>query len=327
MTVSLSTRGTTFAKYVTALALAKGRVSDAEIIAETRFGGTVAAIAKAASIATMDDGPAGGAFTDAAKDFLVAVTDRSVLGRLRSVQSFPLQTRLLLPTSDGTAHWTREGEMLRASDVTFEQLQFEPRRIAAMAVATEEMLNQPQGEEPVRRALVRAVARAQDEAFLDPAAAGDDLVPTAITYGAATVAATGAGNGLADLKALAAAFAGNLDTAFLVMRPQTAVSLYSDALPNIGARGGEAMGIPVITGAHVPAGMVALIDAEGIAFADGGLQVRVARHALIDLANAEGEEPIPYSLWQNNAAAIMASRIINWRIIRDGAVAYLTGVA
>lgn len=325
MTVSLSPRGTTFAKYVTALALAKGIAADAEIIAESRFGGTVAAIAKAASVATMEHGPAGGAFLDAANDFLVAVTDRSVLGRLRSAQSFPLHTRLLLPTSDGTAHWTREGEMMRATIVTFEQLQFEARRVAALTVATEEMLTQPQGEEPIRRALVRAVARAQDEAFLDPAGAGDELVPTAITFGAPTVAATG--DGLADLKALVATFEGNLDTAFLVMPPDAAVALYSDALPNIGARGGEAMGIPVITGAHVPTGMVALIDAEGIAFADGGLQVKASRHAVIDLANAEGEEPIPFSLWQNNSAAISASRVINWRVIRGGAVAYVTGVA
>lgn len=325
MTVSLLPKGTTFAKYVTALALANGRTADAEIVAETRYGGSVAAVAKAASVATMTEGPVGGAFADAANDFLVAVTDRSILGRLRSVQSFPLKTRLLLPTSDGAAHWIREGELMRASNVTFDQLQFDPRRVAGLTVATEEMLSQPRGEEAVRRAMVRTVAKAQDVAFLDPAGAGDDLVPTSITFGAETVAATG--DGLADLKALAAAFEGNLDTAFLVMRPETAVGLYGGALPNLGARGGDAMGIPVITGSDVPAGMVALIDAEGIAFADGGLDVKVSRHATIDLANVEGEDPLPYALWQNNAAAIAASRIINWRIIRDGSVAYLTGVA
>jgi hypothetical protein len=129
-----------------------------------------------------------------------------------------------------------------------------------------------------------------------------------------------------DMEALLQKFEGNLESAFLILSPYAASQVSSSTDPNIGARGGEFRGVPVITSSNVPDGLIALIDASGIAIASGDTMLKASTQTSIDMADSAtvvNGATSHISMFQANAVALLAEQVINWRRMRDSAVKFV----
>jgi hypothetical protein len=98
-------------------------------------------------------------------------------------------------------------------------------------------------------------------------------------------------------------------------------------------RGGELMGIPVLTSNSVPGStsggsVVVLVDAASVDVADEGLlAVDVTEEATLqmDSAPASGAQQ-GVSLWQSDLVGFRITAFRNWQRRHDAAVAYLDAV-
>ncbi|TKD52057.1 phage major capsid protein [Sphingomonas baiyangensis] len=278
-----------------------------------------------------------------AADFLGLVRQQSIIGRLTGLRRVPLRVPVLAITSGATPAWVPEGAAMPLTSMQFQRRTLEALRIAAMTVATEELLTSadPAAEASIRADLVRAIMEASDTAFIDPANAGvADEMPSSVTNGLTPVEANPAGSFKADLERLVASFGGDLTTAVLVGKPELLVQLSGADYPNVGARGGEIAGIPAIASRSMPNDgdgnyQLALIDPTGIAYAadDVGAEIRASSQTTVQmLDNPTMDSTTPtatttVSLWQVNAVAIAAMIRENWRVERAGSVALLSGIA
>ncbi|ANK84169.1 phage capsid family protein [Rhizobium sp. N1314] len=333
--VSLAPRGSTFVRCAMALALAKGDMVHAAEIAAGRWGlmSPAARVAKAAVEAGQLGGGSGTWGSELAADLATAtveffqlVAERSIVGRMAGLRRMPLLTRSISVVGGSTAHWVGEGKPKPVSALVFGDALLPSRKIIALCVCTRELLesSDPAAEGVIKTDLVRAVADALDSAFIDPSNAGiADVVPASITNSVTQSA---------DLEALVSDFAGDLSAAVFVMNPATAVSLSSADRPNIGARGGELSGVPVITSRNVAEGNIVLADPTGIALGEGSADLRVTTEATVEMLDngltqdaTEGTGTSLVSLWQTNAAGLLAERAINWAVARPGSVGYIAG--
>ncbi|WP_165938449.1 phage major capsid protein [Parafrankia sp. BMG5.11] len=269
----------------------------------------------------------------AASEFFAAVRERSLIGRIAGLRRVPLRIRLITSETGFTAAWVGEGQAKPLSTATYSEGMLDARKVAALTVLTEETLESadPAAEALVRNDLVAAVSAAIDQSFIDPANAGTvGVEPASITNGAPAVASTA--DGLVDIRALIAAFPGDLERAVLIGSGVSLAALYDPiTLPLLGARGGSAIGIPAVA-SNAAGTTVALIDPDGIAMGEGTADVRTAAHASIEMKDASltqdattGAGSTTVSLWQTNAVAVLAEQRVNWEAARPS-VAVLTGV-
>lgn len=339
MSVSLAPRGLTFVQVIRAAALAKGDLNQAAAYAEEMhgFGSPVARILKAGIsagglIAGSNWGSEAGTFQGAAAEFFGLVEQTSIVGRLSGIRKIPLNTKVLSATSGSTGYWVGEGKAKPVSKMVFDDSSLPPLKVAALVVLTMELLqnSDPRTESWIRADLLRAIVEVLDATFLDASgAAVSSVSPASILDGATAVA--GSGTMATDIQNLLEHFLGNLESAFFVMSSYAATQVSGAAYPNVGARGGEIAGVPVITSSHVPDGIVALIDATGIAVSDGEASVKVSRQASIEMDSAPtNASSVPtgttmVSLFQVNAVAVLTEKVANWTRLRADAVAYLEG--
>ncbi|MCZ4091683.1 phage major capsid family protein [Sinorhizobium psoraleae] len=236
--------------------------------------------------------------------------------------------------SGSSGFWVGQGKAKPISRLTFTRESLHPLKCASLTVVTDELLNSTDAaaELAIRRDMLRATVTAIDTSFIDPANAGiADLEPASITNGVSPQVA--GSDPTADLKSMIANFSGDLETSYFIMRPDVAVSISGADRPNIGARGGEVYGVPAITSRSAPANTIVLADAAGIAVGEEGGDVRMSKQAMIEMLDSAlqqdattGAGASAVSLWQANAAGILAERTINWNVERAGSVAVLEGV-
>jgi HK97 family phage major capsid protein len=250
---------------------------------------------------------------------------------MAGIRRVPLLVRLIGATDGTTAYWVGEGGAVPVSSAAFSEDTLRPLKVAALAVITEELLksSDPDAEAVIREDLIAAMAEAIDLTFLDPANAGvADLKPASVTNGLTPIVST---NPADDLAALIALFDGDLTNAYLIGSPETLARLSSADRPNVGARGGSIAGIPAIA-SKVAVDTLALIDASAIALGEAEVELKVSREATIEMAdNPTNNSVTPtatnhVSLWQANAAGVLTTKAINWRMGRPGA-AIVTGIA
>ena len=80
-------------------------------------------------------------------------------------------------------------------------------------------------------------------------------------------------------------------------------------------------------------GIVVLVDASAIIVVDEGLGTRASHQGAVEMSDSPtGDARIPtstmaVSLWQNDSAALLVERRLNWARGREGAVAWLSDVA
>ena len=182
--------------------------------------------------------------------------------------------------------------------------------------------------------MIRALADALDSALIDPANAGiADVMPGSITNG---VAPSPTGNPGTDIAALIAAFDGDFESAAFITDPATAaqIALARDAaggfaFPDAGPRGGSMLGLPLIMSRSSPrdssGGQLALVDASGIAYGAEGVRTSASEHTTIEMVDDTTEPPTveQVSMYQTNSVAMLSEIAANWKVAREGAVAYV----
>lgn len=351
--------GIRFARYVRCLALAHKTHRDPSTIAKELYGERdpqVVEVVKAAVIASNTT-------TDAAligneggwADFVEFLRPRTIIGRFgqNGIPGFtriPFRVPLITETGESAAYWVGEGKAKGVTKPTWGRTEMNPLKVATIVVATMEQLrdSSPSAEVLLRDSIVKAVAKAQDQAFIDPANAGSaNVKPASITNGLTAVVSSGNdGEAVrADAKAAMGKFvlANNpLTSGVWVMSATTALSLslMTNALgqpefPGLTLNGGTFMGLPAITSQYA-SNYVALVNAEDIYFGDEGeVAVDMSTEASLEMMdNPTGDSiaatPVAaelVSLWQTNSVGFRAERTVNWMRRRTSAVALITGVA
>ncbi len=266
--------------------------------------------------------------------FFAAVRERSLLGRIPGLRQVPLDTRLLIAADGYEAAWVGEGLGVPVSLATFTADSLRPLKIAALGIITDELLKStdPAAEGAIQADLLDALSAGIDASFIDPSNAGTPNVePASITNGAHTEAASG--DGAADIRNLVAAFEGDLERAVLIGSPQSFAALSDPFLfPQLGVRGGSALGIPAIP-SKAAGTTLALVDPASIAVASGGAEIKVSQQGTIQMTDTPtmdataGTGATAVSLWQTNGVGIMGVQRMNWKRIRPGAVRVLSGMA
>lgn len=316
------------------------RSTDADVIhgvARNRWGEDAAAgITKAAmaALGTVDTGMD-------AREFFGLARDESVLGRMAGLRRVPFVTRMLAIQAGAKGYWVRQGNSKPLSRPTLEGSSLSPLKVAAIVVTTKEMLlaNDPAVEATLQDDLQRAVTVVMDEALLDPDNAGIvGEIPASIAFGATQLTATS--DFAADLRVMIQAFQGDLASAYFVTDPATATAIatMTDAggrylFPGIGPRGGELLGIPVLTSradtVTTSGSTLSLIDPTGIAAALGEFRVDAAGDVTLQMSddpNDSGSPVLPVSMWQTNSIAWRVELAANWNRQRPGSVVVLEGL-
>lgn len=340
--VSILAKGTQFARLAICLGRARGEGLPAALqIAEATYGAhsQVATVLRAAvGAGTTDDSQFAAPLAEAqiiANDFLEATRTRSVLAKLTDLRRVPTKVAVPVQTGRATAYWAGQGAPKPLSKGSLDSATLEPRKIVGIVPLSRDLVRLSNGtaEALVRRDLVNGAAALADSSFLDPANVGvAGVQPASITAGLTPVASSG--NVTTDLEALIDAYAGDLETAAFITDPLTAVQIGlrssgSNAVV-VGARGGEAVGIPVFTSSGSPrstsGGQIVLLDQAATLMADEGIRLDVSEQAALqfDDAPSAGAQAL-VSLWQNNLVAFLIERRLNWSAPLAGTVVLLNG--
>lgn len=370
--------GIGFARMVKCFGMAKGNLDQASRIAQVRYGDNSDAFGALKGMADRGfmaiekaEVPAGSTVsgswaedlvsdtTSAFADFVEYLRPQTILGKfgtngIPSLRRVPFRVPLISQTGGGEGYWVGEGKAKPLTSFDFARTTLEPLKVANIAVLTDEVIrnSSPSAEAIVRDQLAEALKARLDIDFINPAkTASAGVSPASITNGAAHSAASGTGDAddvRADIRSLLGEYiaANNPPTTgVIVMRSDTALSLSmmvnalgQSEFNGIGMNGGMLLGIPVITSEHVPAGVVAMINASDVYLADeGGIRLDMSREASVEMLDGSltgnsigvvpGTAASTVSLWQTNSVGFLAERTINWARRRTSAVAYLTGVA
>ena len=274
------------------------------------------------------------------------VLEPSIPGLLTALRRVPFNVRLISAASGATGYWVGESKAVPISRGVLNGSSLPRRKVAAIVVTTREAVDALGSAAESRQEidLRRAVLLALDQSFIDPSNSGSSSMPAAVTNGAPTFTSTG--DPRQDLKELSEHFDGDLDSAMIVMHPDTAVeyALVEDSsgsliFPNIGPRGGSLLGIPVITSRAVPGDtsgkVVALIDGSGIAFAQEGGTLGLTDEAVIEMSDAPqgaadtptAASATPVALFNTDALAYKIIVHTNWERQRSGCLSVVTGVS
>lgn len=269
----------------------------------------------------------------AATEFFSLVRERSLIGKIEGLRRIPLRTRLVTAATGFAAAWVGEGQAVPVSSSTYSEDTLPPRKLSALTVISNELLESldPAAELLIRNDLVNANVEALNTSFIDPANAGvADVEPASITNGISAIPSSG--DGLTDIREMVNVFPGDIGRAVLIGSPSSLAALHDPIyLPNIGVRGGEALGMPVVA-AEAAGDALIMVDPDGIALGEAEMALKVSTQGTIEMSDAPTQEATTptaaqqVSLWQTNSTAIMSEKVINWEIARP-AVALVTGVA
>ena len=363
--VAKEDKGVGFAKFAKILVVSKMNNLNPVDVAKTRYPDDqrIQNVAKAAvSAATTSDASWAGALVGDESavfaDFVEFLRPMTILGRfgtggIPSLRTVPFRVPLIGQTSGGQGYWVGEGKAKPLTKFDFSRTTLEPLKVANIAVMSEEVLrySSPGADVLIRDQLAQALAERMDIDFIDPAkAAVAGISPASITNGVTPISASGTGTAddvRADLRSLYQNFIAANNTpssAVLIMNGTTALalSLMVNALgqpefPSVSMSGGTLNGVPVIVSEYIPTdstgSIVIMANAGDIYMGDeGGVMVDMSREASLEMDDApthDSDTPTGtslVSLWQTNSVAMRAERFINWKLRRESAVAYLTGV-
>ena len=308
--------------------------AEARAWAVNRWGeaGAPLEISKAVPAIGIADLDSSGATGIVDRALMAAVRERSLLFRLRGLRRTAFNIRSIT-VGGTTAVWVEPGKPIPVLQPTIDATGLDPAGIASLSVWTERALEASPGiEQLVFDDLVRAFANAIDLALTDPTNDGSGLPPAALTNGVTPV--TASADLAADIADLTASFGGDLASAYFLTSPATAAGLATTQLGrDIGARGGELVGIPTLTG-NVPDGQLTLVDPTGVQAAwDEEAELSTSREGTVEMLDetltqdaTAGTGASLVSLWQLNLVAIRATVRVAWESVRPGSVAYLTGL-
>lgn len=351
------TRGLGAARFLKSLSYGEGRRDYAAAYAMSQgwyHADAIASALKAGTPATGDDDLRR---NPAMTDLAGLVRPRTIIGRLPGAKRLPFLARTIGLSAGTTAYWRAGGVAVPVSGATFAAPTLLSRKsVHSLLVTTDAFLREtsPIAERALVEDLIRAIAVAIDNAFLDPGNTGGDEIPASITSTGYTTSSSGSSLSQVDgdlrglIEELVDAGA-DLTTAVWCLHPRSAAFLASlrgtsgsPAFPNVGLRGGEIFGLPALVSAGVPMdgspaeSIIALVSGDGVAIADEGeMSLDMARHATIEMAtDPTGDAGTPtaaskqlVSMFATNSVAIQASTYLNWCARRSTMAATLTDVA
>lgn len=297
-------------------------------------------------------------YQDFAGDFVEYLRPRTIIGRfgtggIPALRKIPFNVNIKGQTSGGTGYWVGEGKPKPVTKFDFNDVNLGWAKAAAIAVLTDELIrfSNPSAESLVRDSLAGCVIERLDTDFIDPAkAVSSGVSPASITNGASAIVSSGSDVDAikTDLKAL---WQGFIDarisptSAVYIMNSTVALALSlmenplgQPEFPGITINGGSFKGIPVIVSDYVPtvsdgSSIVVLANASDIWFSDDGqVTIDASREASLQMldnptnASSDGTPTTMVSMFQTNSVALRAERYINWKLRRDAAVQYVSGV-
>lgn len=328
--------GQSIAKYAIALANNDASPNRAALTLEKQFGAdseeahVARAFAQKAAVLPAQVTEANWGGSIAAQqfgEFVVAVTEQSILGRLNPLPAPANSTVASLTTAIG-ADWRQEAKPIPLRRGTMSSAALDPLGIASLVAVSKALIKTGNDDavEIVRRRLIAAAIETIDAAFIDPTNGGTANVKPASVLNAPTAVPT-TGDANDDLQALIADFGGDLDRASFVAHPKTYASMNGSLYPDVGLRSGSLLNAPAIASRSCPAGVIALLDADGICLAMSAPSVDTSDKPTVIMADDAADPGQAVSMWQAGVTAIRLIQNANWAAIRAGSASYISGAA
>lgn len=344
--------GTAFTRYCQALALSKGNLVQASVLAENHFKDTpeVSTVLKTAVNAGTTTSTTWASplvqYQDMVSEFIELLRPMTILGRLDSVRRVPFNIRIPRQTSGSTGAFTGEGSPTPVRELAFDNITLPWAKASTIVVITAELakLGNPSAEALVRQDLLDGMAQYLDKRLVDPAYPGvANVSPASLTNGVTPTQASGATLAALDqnVRTLMTTFADNelsLLTGVWVMSASLAIRLSmmrtnqdTKAFPELSVKGGTFYGLPVIvsnnvTGSGSPGDQfLLLIDQREVLLADDGqMDIDVSAEASVQMNDAPsaGAQSL-VSLWQNGLLGLKCDRWIYWTKRRAQAVQFI----
>lgn len=344
--------GTSFTRYVSALAVSKGNIMQAERIAENTYKDTpeVAHVLKAAVAAgTTSDATWAGPlvqYQDMVTEFIEVLRPQTILGRMSAVRRVPFNIRIPRQTQGTTGAFVGEGAPAPVQKLDFDNILMPWAKASTICVLTTELarLSNPAAEALVRQDLIDGISQFLDRRLVDPAFPGvANVSPASLTNGVTPVQSTGSTLAAIDanVRSVFSTFANaelGLQSAVWVMSASQAIRLSmirtnQDALafPDLTMSGGTWYGIPVVVSNNVtPSGSpgdqhIILVDQSNVLLADDGqMMIDVSTEASLEMNDAPtGGATSLRSLWQNGLMGVKVDRFIFWTKRRAAAVQFI----
>lgn len=343
--------GVKMARYGMALIRAKGSLSEALAIFQNERGWMntsreVEDVLKAA-VAAGDTTTSGWASElvyaqNLANEFIEYLRPMTIIGKIANLRRVPFNIRVGGQNATSTAYWVGQGAPIPMSKPGVTSATLGIAKCAGLVAIDEELarLSTPSAELLVRDDLARTITTFMDVQFLDPnVAAVANVNPASVTNGLTAIVPTGtaAANLRTDLATMLKVWAqGDIDASqgVWIMTPNQAlnISLLLNSLglplyPAMSIKGGELLGLPVITSnsANIPGSpdsgnMIVLVNGPEIFFADDGqIAIDVSREASIQMldnptnASTGGTAATTMvSMFQTHSLALRAVRFVNW---------------
>lgn len=319
-------------RYLKSMAGAEEPGQAARFAEERRYGDTV--VKAALGAASTSSAPA---LQEVHADFLAAVRARSLVGRLLPrLRKLPPKTPTIRQTGGTSAAWVPEGKAIPLTAGTFTvDAPLQALKVAAIAATTKELARAGIADTLIGDDLIRACAAAIDGKFASTDAAVPDTSPAGIFSGASAGASAGPGadGARADVDALLAALAGNIDGAAFIASTRSAAQLAMLDLAVLNPSGESTLaGLPLFFCDAVPAvlGLVDCTRIELVGFDEATLSVAMEGTLQMDTAPTGTSIGTPVatqqvSLWQTGTVGLRGEIGVNWRVA-PGAAAFVSDV-
>ncbi|MGH8063231.1 MAG: hypothetical protein ACREO7_14595 [Pseudoxanthomonas sp.] len=249
-----------------------------------------------------------------AASYLASISEFSILDSVKRFASIlPIQTARVMVAADAVGDVVAEGDPKPVRKLSLSMSGIEPTKAVGIVVITQDLANATGGEgrRLFESELANAVTRASNRSILTALDSSD------------TIAVAGTGDPLADLRAgLRAAGPSN---GYVVAGPAGDVADLAtriEATGGMGVRGGnfrpgiEVVAVDDLAGMHI-------IPASRLAVWDGGLQVRSAGHATLDMRDTPESPAQMVSLWQTNSLGILLER--SWHLAQSAEIVVVGG--
>lgn len=353
-------KGTSFTRFVLALARAKGNIMMAAEMAKANEQWKaetpdVEIVLRAAVAAGTTSDTTWAAplvqYQNMTGEFIEYLRPLTIIGRIPGLRMVPFKVKIPRQTGAASVNWVGEGKVKPISALAFDSVTLDFAKIAGIVVLTDELVrhSSPSAEALVREDLAKGIIQFMDSQFVDPTKAADDVSPASITNGVTPVVATGT-TAAALRTDLATLFASFLDSnlsvtdGVLIMTQQTSMriglmrnSLGQKEFPDINMLGGTLEGLTVVASEGVPATGGSPTDGFPIILAkagdilvadDGNVTIDASREASLQMDSAPDSPATAstnlISMFQHNMMAIRAEREINWKKRRPDAVGYIS---
>lgn len=255
-------------------------------------------VSKAAAHAVLDDEWDEGA-AELARDYLASIAEQSVLDSLKRYGGvLPVQSRRVMIASDAVGDIVAEGDPKPVRRLNLSLGDVEPTKAVGLVVLTKELADAagPEGRRLFEAELAASVARASNASILGA------------LVNSGTQSTAGTGDPLADLRA-GLQMAGPSHGYVVAMPAGYVVDLATRAenRGGMGVRGGTFVpGVEIV--AVDDASAITVVPASRVAIWDGGIELRSAEHASVDMRDTPESPAQAVSLWQSGCLGLILER-------------------